>query len=248
MLQVVDGEVKPIDGVRPYADLKVGERVFTLGAPAGLEHSLAEGIVSGKREAEGAAYVQTTAPISPGSSGGGLFDEMGNLVGITTFVYEGREHRNQSLNFAIAGDRFWTSVAKPPAAAADAGDDPDVQLSVDGVHARISTRVDDDPGQLKVVLRHGYRDVPTWTHCKVRLTARKAAFAELVEASHRLDERAQEEHLQFAVPYAEMLAWSQMRHPMVRVCRDNVLLLAGEDLVAVRRALRLYRERHPGLE
>lgn len=51
--------------------------------------------------------MQTTAPISPGSSGGGLFDARGNLVGITTLVLVGREHMNQALNFAIPADAFW---------------------------------------------------------------------------------------------------------------------------------------------
>lgn len=64
------------------------------------------GILSGVREEDGRSYVQTTAPISPGSSGGGLFDARGNLVGITTLVLVGSEHLNQSLNFAIPAEAF----------------------------------------------------------------------------------------------------------------------------------------------
>jgi serine protease Do len=45
--------------------------------------------------------------ISPGSSGGGLFDARGNVIGITTMVLQGREGQNQSLNFAIPADSFW---------------------------------------------------------------------------------------------------------------------------------------------
>jgi S1-C subfamily serine protease len=52
--------------------------------------------------------VQTTAPISPGSSGGPLFDARGNLVGITTLALVGRQRINQALNFAIAADAFWS--------------------------------------------------------------------------------------------------------------------------------------------
>jgi hypothetical protein len=48
-------------------------------------------------------YVQTSAPISPGSSGGGLFDERGNLLGITSFKIDDAEN----LNFAIAAEDFW---------------------------------------------------------------------------------------------------------------------------------------------
>ena len=62
---------------------------------------------SGRREEKKWRFVQTTAPISPGSSGGGLFDARGNLVGITTLVLVGREHMNQALDLAIPADSFW---------------------------------------------------------------------------------------------------------------------------------------------
>lgn len=107
VLEVAGSPLVPITSVRPLADLKVGETLYTLGAPSGLELSLANGILSAVREIEGAKFVQTTAPISPGSSGGGLFDSSGNLVGITTMVLVGRERLNQSLNFAIPAEAFW---------------------------------------------------------------------------------------------------------------------------------------------
>lgn len=88
--------------VRPYADVKVGERVFTIGAPRGLELSLAEGIVSSKRVADDGRLIQTSAPISRGSSGGGLFDAQGNLIGITTFMIKDA----QNINFAIAAEEY----------------------------------------------------------------------------------------------------------------------------------------------
>jgi hypothetical protein len=99
--------MQPVAGVRTYDSLEVGEPVYTLGSPVGLELTLSNGIVSGRREEKKWRYVQTTAPISPGSSGGGLFDARGNLVGITTLVLVGREHMNQALNFAIPADAFW---------------------------------------------------------------------------------------------------------------------------------------------
>lgn len=77
--------------------LKVGKRVFALGAPLGLELSLSEGIVSGLRSHQDAAYIQITTPISPGSSGGALFDEAGELVGLTTFG----AIIGQNVNFAV---------------------------------------------------------------------------------------------------------------------------------------------------
>jgi S1-C subfamily serine protease len=104
---VPNGSFTPIAGVRPYESLEVGESVYTLGSPIGLELTLANGILSGRREEGGRRYVQTTAPISPGSSGGGLFDARGNLIGITTLAIVGKERLNQALNFAIPADAFW---------------------------------------------------------------------------------------------------------------------------------------------
>lgn len=92
-----------VTGVRRYDDLKVGERVFTVGSPRGLQHTLGDGLISGLRIIKIGRVVQTSAPISPGSSGGGLFDEVGNLVGITTFLLKD----SQSLNFAIAAEEYW---------------------------------------------------------------------------------------------------------------------------------------------
>jgi tetratricopeptide (TPR) repeat protein len=81
-------------------ELKVGVRVYAVGAPRGLDLTLSDGLVSGLREIGGGIVIQTTAPISPGSSGGGLFDEEGRLVGITTFFLT----ESQGLNFAMPVD------------------------------------------------------------------------------------------------------------------------------------------------
>lgn len=78
--------LQPVAGVRSFDSLEVGEPVYTLGSPVGLELTLGSGLISGRREEDGRHFVQTTAPISPGSSGGGLFDARGNLVGVTTLV------------------------------------------------------------------------------------------------------------------------------------------------------------------
>jgi hypothetical protein len=77
--------------------LKIGKPVYAIGSPQGLELTLSDGIVSSLREVDGGNYIQTTAAISPGSSGGGLFDENGALVGLTTFYLA----EGQNLNFAV---------------------------------------------------------------------------------------------------------------------------------------------------
>jgi len=77
--------------------LKVGAKVYALGTPKGLALTLSDGIVSGFRERKAGRYIQTTAAISRGSSGGGLFDENGALIGLTTFYMAD----GQNLNFAL---------------------------------------------------------------------------------------------------------------------------------------------------
>jgi TPR repeat protein len=102
-----DKELSPIETVRRYDDLKVGERVYAIGSPRGLENTLSEGLISGLRVSKGIKYIQITAPITHGSSGGGLFDERGRLIGITTL---GANSGN--LNFAVAIDEALDVLGK----------------------------------------------------------------------------------------------------------------------------------------
>jgi serine protease Do len=104
LLRVQDGELVPVPGVRDYSALTIGEAVYTIGSPRGLANTLGAGLLSGLRTAENKVeYIQTTAPLSAGSSGGGLFDDRGNLIGVTSFTLAD----SQSLNFAIAASQFW---------------------------------------------------------------------------------------------------------------------------------------------
>ena len=94
----LDGTVlKPVEFTKGSAVLMPGDVVFALGAPQGLTRSITEGIVSARRTIDGISLVQTSAAISPGSSGGGLFNSAGQLAGITTF----KVAKGESLNFAI---------------------------------------------------------------------------------------------------------------------------------------------------
>jgi S1-C subfamily serine protease len=74
----------------------IGEKVFAIGNPSGLEGTISEGIVSGIRTTNLDA-IQITAPISPGSSGGPVFDEKGRVIGISAFTFA----NSQNLNFAV---------------------------------------------------------------------------------------------------------------------------------------------------
>ncbi|MFZ0413023.1 MAG: trypsin-like peptidase domain-containing protein [Candidatus Acidiferrales bacterium] len=79
--------------------VQVGEEVVAIGNPLSLESTVSNGIVSAMRavKEEGGDFLQITAPISPGSSGGPLFNMAGEVIGITTMYLKGGEN----LNFAI---------------------------------------------------------------------------------------------------------------------------------------------------
>jgi S1-C subfamily serine protease len=79
---------------------EVGDTVLAFGAPMGLEGSASQGIVSARREIEGQSFLQISAPISSGSSGGPVVNEQGQVVGVATKVLRD----GQNLNFAVPID------------------------------------------------------------------------------------------------------------------------------------------------
>ena len=99
-----NGDLRPVPGLREYSNLMVGETVYTIGSPKGLVNTLGSGLLSGLRTSkDDTQYIQISAPVSAGSSGGGLFDDRGNLIGIVSFTIKDA----QNLNFAIAASQFW---------------------------------------------------------------------------------------------------------------------------------------------
>ena len=102
----VSGLSAPSVSIGSIESVRVGQRVYAIGAPQGLDLTISDGIVSALREMQGGKVIQTSAPVSPGSSGGGLFDTSGKLVGIVTF----QTRTGQNLNFALPAD--WVSEIK----------------------------------------------------------------------------------------------------------------------------------------
>lgn len=78
----------------------VGERAISIGNPLGLDHTLTDGLVSARRMIEGRAWIQMSVPVSPGNSGGPLFNMRGEVIGVTT-AQLGILGRGQNLNIAI---------------------------------------------------------------------------------------------------------------------------------------------------
>jgi serine protease Do len=105
----VDNFHAPAVELADMAALRVGARVYAIGTPRGLETTLSDGLLSGLRRDDSGQlmFVQTTAPISAGSSGGGLFDAEGRLIGITTYI----RRESQNINLAVPANR----VAELPA-------------------------------------------------------------------------------------------------------------------------------------
>lgn len=94
--------------------LRVGQHIYAIGAPRGAggpegrESLLSDGVISTLRPYEDSKYIQISAAISPGSSGGGLFDDQGRLVGILSR----QSVEGQNLSFAMPVD-WIAELAKP---------------------------------------------------------------------------------------------------------------------------------------
>ncbi len=74
-----------------------GKKVFTIGNPQGLRHTITSGIVSGYRNYNNTPLIQTDAPINPGNSGGPLINSKGKVLGVNTMILRDTE----GIGFAI---------------------------------------------------------------------------------------------------------------------------------------------------
>ena len=99
LLQLANSSAAPL----PIADklgINIGDAIYAIGNPIGLEGTFSQGIVSGVRALGPDRILQITAPISPGSSGGPVLDQTGTVVGVSVMsVVSG-----QNLNFAIPAE------------------------------------------------------------------------------------------------------------------------------------------------
>lgn len=85
---------------------KLGEKLFVIGTPLDemLDFSISSGIVSAIRDIEGKSYYQTDAAVNPGNSGGPVFDEKGNVIGITVSGHFTRDGGSRNINYLIPID------------------------------------------------------------------------------------------------------------------------------------------------
>jgi len=157
--------------------VQVGEEVVAIGNPLSLESTVSNGIVSGVRtvQDEGGKFLQITAPISPGSSGGPLFNMVGEVVGITTMYLKGGENLNFAtpINDAKLLLRGRPTIQKFP-------DEPETKET-----STSADKADDDLFHVKsydstdrtVVVRYG-----------TRLIQAKVSSSILCDVSHPIDE------------------------------------------------------------
>ena len=139
-VQLIGGQVFPVSGVyawnadEDWAVLQIegesfdslsigakntalgGSTIYTIGSPLGLQNTLSTGIISNPNRVEdGVSYIQISAPISQGSSGGALLNKYGEVIGITSAGYEDGQNLNLALPMTYVDYRnreSLTSVAR----------------------------------------------------------------------------------------------------------------------------------------
>lgn len=92
------------------SEVAVGDEVYVVGNPQGLEGTFSQGIVSGVRKVGTDTLFQITAPISPGSSGGPVLNNHGNVIGVAVATLRG----GQNLNFAIPASYLKALLQQAP--------------------------------------------------------------------------------------------------------------------------------------
>lgn len=106
----VEFEAPPPISLGESASVQVGQTVFAIGNPFGLDYTLTKGIISALDRSIGGEngtmidhLIQTDAAINPGNSGGPLLDTAGRIIGITTAIYS-PSGASSGVGFAIPVD------------------------------------------------------------------------------------------------------------------------------------------------
>ena len=90
--------ITPVELGYGFASYK-GDSVIAIGSPLGVQNTVSDGVISNITYEQGIRYIQTSTPIDHGSSGGALFNQYGQLIGITTL---GITSSNADINFAVS--------------------------------------------------------------------------------------------------------------------------------------------------
>lgn len=110
LLSVPGTRGSPVLRLGDSNSVAIGDEVFALGNPLGLEGTISSGIVSGRRSTEGRSLLQITAPISPGSSGGPVLNTKGQVIGVAVATFLG----GQNLNFVVPAQHLAALMDRTP--------------------------------------------------------------------------------------------------------------------------------------
>jgi S1-C subfamily serine protease len=96
----------------PIQSLHQGDKVYTIGSPVGLRHTVTAGVFSGYRKTmrDGHILLQTDAPINPGNSGGPLIDENGFVHGVNTSILANTEGIGFAIPIKAVFDEFASTI------------------------------------------------------------------------------------------------------------------------------------------
>lgn len=104
-----EGEIDFAQPLRSFKSVEVGEQIFVIGHPEGLEFSISGGLVAQTR---GDDLIQMSAPVSPGNSGGPVYDTHGRLLAVVQSVFDKTKSPNaENLNFAVRADDLLSADA-----------------------------------------------------------------------------------------------------------------------------------------
>ncbi len=108
-----EGITAPALPLGDSSKVEVGDEVYVVGNPSGLEGTFSQGIVSAIREITGKHFIQITAPISHGSSGGPVLNNRGEVIGIATSIFEDGQNLNFAIPVSYLGSLMKKSLAGP---------------------------------------------------------------------------------------------------------------------------------------
>jgi S1-C subfamily serine protease len=133
----VDSPAPPLV-LGPNANPIVGDDVYVVGNPLGLEGTFSEGIISGVRQVDADSILQMTAPISPGSSGGPVMNSSGAVIGISVATFQD----GQNLNLAVPVSYLSRLLALPSRSLLPLGNQTTGNQAEKSLLAGLGTRIE----------------------------------------------------------------------------------------------------------
>ncbi|MDP4170848.1 MAG: trypsin-like peptidase domain-containing protein [Bacillota bacterium] len=129
-------------------NIETGDKIITIGSPMGLDNTVSEGIISNiQRVLDGVPYIQITAPISHGSSGGVLVNDKGEVIGVTSAGID----EGQNLNFAIPINLLKTVVIGNSVSIESLQTPAEATDLLPGEQTIDEKEINDDPSQANII-------------------------------------------------------------------------------------------------